>query len=42
MGPGDSARSHKADEFVLVSEIEDGIRGYINFIKAFGRIAGRA
>lgn len=28
MGPGDSARSHTADEYVLVSEIEDGIEQY--------------
>ena len=32
MGPGDSSRSHKADEYVLVEEINDGISGYINFI----------
>lgn len=33
MGPGDSLRSHKKDEYVLVSEIEDGIRKYIEFIE---------
>ncbi len=33
MGPGDSARSHKADEFIMVQEIKDAIKGYINFIK---------
>jgi acetylornithine deacetylase len=32
MGPGDSSRSHKADEYVLVEEISSGISGYINFI----------
>lgn len=32
MGPGDSARSHKADEYILLSELEDGISGYISFI----------
>lgn len=32
MGPGDSARSHKKDEYVLVSEIEHGIKTYIEFI----------
>lgn len=32
MGPGESARSHKANEYVLVSEIADGIRTYIEFI----------
>lgn len=29
MGPGDSARSHSADEFVYVEEIEQGIDQYI-------------
>lgn len=29
MGPGDSARSHSADEFIYLSEIEDGINTYI-------------
>lgn len=32
MGPGESSRSHKKDEFVFVKEIEDGIRTYIRFI----------
>ncbi len=33
IGPGDSARSHTADEYVLRSEIEEGIRIYIKLIK---------
>ena len=33
MGPGNSSRSHKKDEFVYISEIENGIRTYIDFIK---------
>ena len=33
MGPGDSARSHRKDEFVLVEEIRNGIETYIEFIK---------
>lgn len=33
IGPGDSARSHRANEFITVSEIHSGIEGYINFIK---------
>lgn len=32
MGPGESSRSHKKDEFVFIKEIEDGIRAYIEFI----------
>ena len=33
MGPGLSARSHKADEFIKIDELAGGIEGYINFIK---------
>jgi acetylornithine deacetylase len=33
MGPGNSSRSHRKDEFVFVKEIEDGIATYIEFIK---------
>ena len=32
MGPGDSARSHTADEFIFVKEIEEGINTYIQLI----------
>jgi acetylornithine deacetylase len=32
MGPGESARSHSADEFVYLDEIKNGINGYIHFI----------
>ena len=34
MGPGESARSHQADEFVLVSELKEGVEGYIRFIES--------
>lgn len=33
MGPGDSARSHSADEFIYVQEIEEGIDSYIALIE---------
>ncbi|OJV19287.1 MAG: acetylornithine deacetylase [Bacteroidetes bacterium 41-46] len=33
MGPGDSSRSHKADEYVTVEELRMGIEGYMNYIK---------
>ena len=33
MGPGDSARSHKKDEYVTVDEISEGIKTYIEFIE---------
>ncbi len=33
MGPGDSARSHTANEFIYLSEIEDGINTYIKMVE---------
>jgi acetylornithine deacetylase len=33
-GPGDSARSHTADEYIFVNEIADGIKGYIELLKS--------
>ena len=33
MGPGDSARSHIADEFIYVDEIKEGIEIYISLLK---------
>lgn len=33
IGPGDSARSHSADEFIYLSEIEEGIAEYITLIR---------
>lgn len=33
MGPGDSARSHSADEFIYIREIEQGIEEYIRLIE---------
>ena len=33
LGPGDSTRSHTADEFIYLSEIEEGIRLYIEILK---------
>ena len=33
IGPGDSARSHTADEFIYLSEIEDGIKTYIKMVE---------
>lgn len=34
MGPGESERSHQADEFVMIKEIENGVQDYIKYIKA--------
>ncbi len=35
IGPGDSARSHSADEFIYVKEIEEGIDKYIALIEEY-------
>jgi acetylornithine deacetylase len=32
MGPGDSARSHTADEFILLSEIKESIEIYTQLL----------
>ena len=32
MGPGDSSRSHTADEFIRVTEIEEAIGLYIDLL----------
>ena len=32
IGPGDSARSHSADEYIFIDEIEQGIKGYFNIL----------
>ncbi len=33
MGPGDSARSHSADEYIYLKEIEEGIETYIRLLE---------
>ncbi len=38
IGPGDSARSHTADEFIYLSEIEDAIKKYILILENLGMI----
>jgi len=35
MGPGDSTRSHSADEFIYLKEIEEGIPLYIALLEGF-------
>ena len=35
LGPGDSIRSHSADEFIYVREIEEGIDLYIKILEGF-------
>ncbi|MBC6995586.1 M20 family metallo-hydrolase [Neolewinella lacunae] len=34
LGPGDSARSHTADEFIYVAEIEEARRMYVDLLRA--------
>ncbi len=36
IGPGDSARSHSADEFIFINEIKEGIKTYIQLLENFG------
>ncbi len=35
LGPGDSLRSHSADEFIFINEIEEGIELYIKIMSDF-------
>ncbi|TLP82712.1 M20 family metallo-hydrolase [Maribacter sp. ACAM166] len=35
LGPGDSTRSHSANEFIYVDEVEEGIDLYIKILKGF-------
>lgn len=35
MGPGDSPRSHTANEFIYIHEIQEGIQIYINMLTTF-------
>jgi len=34
IGPGDSARSHSADEFVFLHELDSGIDSYIQLLNS--------
>ncbi|MEM9856744.1 MAG: M20 family metallo-hydrolase [Bacteroidota bacterium] len=38
IGPGDSARSHTADEYIGLDEIEKGIEGYVKIIDELNEI----
>ncbi|HYK47960.1 MAG TPA: M20 family metallo-hydrolase [Parafilimonas sp.] len=40
IGPGDSARSHTADEFISVNEIAEGIEMYIELLNSVILVAG--
>ena len=38
IGPGDSARSHSADEFIYLNEIQKGIEGYIQLLETYAQM----
>ncbi len=38
MGPGDSARSHTANEFIYLEEIKQGVKGYIDLLNGAGKL----
>lgn len=38
MGPGDSSRSHKADEYILLTEIADAIEKYTLFLETLSTL----
>jgi len=42
IGPGDSARSHTADEFIFLDEIKKGIKTYIELLENFGNGLGNS
>jgi acetylornithine deacetylase len=33
MGPGDSARSHTADEYIYIDEVTEGIELYVKLLE---------
>jgi acetylornithine deacetylase len=39
MGPGDSARSHGADEFIYLEEIKHSLAIYIELLSVYFKIA---
>jgi len=38
IGPGDSARSHSADEYIYLNEIQKGIKGYIKILETYAEM----
>ena len=38
IGPGDSARSHTADEFIFTQEVRDGITTYISILETYASL----
>ncbi len=42
IGPGDSSRSHTADEFIYLNEIQEGISGYIQLLETYKKLVKSA
>ncbi|MGN0190591.1 MAG: acetylornithine deacetylase, partial [Candidatus Cryptobacteroides sp.] len=38
IGPGESSRSHKSDEFITTAEVQEGIDTYINLIGELAKL----
>jgi acetylornithine deacetylase len=38
IGPGDSARSHTADEFIFIHEVEESISTYISILENYASL----
>ncbi|MFM7629244.1 MAG: M20/M25/M40 family metallo-hydrolase [Algoriphagus sp.] len=38
IGPGDSARSHTADEYIFIDELKEGIQGYLQILDEYARL----
>jgi acetylornithine deacetylase len=37
IGPGDSKRSHAADEYILIDEVRTGINGYLQILEQINK-----
>lgn len=42
MGPGESARSHTAGEYILESELDAGVKGYCDFLESIHQLLSKA
>ena len=38
IGPGDSSRSHTADEYIFIDEVKEGILGYLHILDEYARL----
>lgn len=42
IGPGDSARSHTADEFIYLTEIQEGVSTYIQILQTYSKLLNQS